>query len=165
MSSKNKQQTTQVQNQNQAYSGTNTYGWMTPPDTADIEAQRNFQFTADPRVPYTFAKTRSNLAESYNNPAGAYSTPALRDAALRASYEDIGQQEGQALREENYARQGLEYAKRADVASMTQPRLVQESQSGTSSGTNNSSGTSVTSQGMLPSIIQGGSAVGSALLL
>lgn len=161
MSSKNKTQTTQTQNQ--SYNGTNTYDWMTPPDTADIANMRDFQFGADPRVPYTFAKTRSNVAESYNNPTGAYSTPALRDAALRASYEDIGQQEGQALREENYARQGLEYAKRADVASLTQPRMVQTGQSGNSSGTN--TGNTVQSQGALPAIIQGGSAVGSALLM
>lgn len=161
MSSRNRQ--TNTQTQNQAYSGTNTYGWMTPPDTGDINAMRDFQFTADPRVPYTFAKTRSNLAESYNNPMGANTTPAIRDAALRASYEDIGQQEGQALREENYARQGLDYARRADVATMTQPRMVQTSQSGTSSGT--SSGNTVQSQGILPSLISGGSAVGSALLM
>lgn len=124
---------------------------------------RDFQFTADPRVPYAFGKARSNIAESYNNPLGGNMTAGLRDAQLRASYEDLGQQEGQALREENYARQGLQYAQRADVANMTQPRMVQTGQAGSSSGT--SSGNTVQSQGALPSIIQGGSAVGSALLM
>jgi hypothetical protein len=161
MSSKNRQQTTQTQNQ--AYNNTSTYGWQTPPDTADIAAQRNFQFSSDPRVPYNFARARANIGATYDSPTGAYTTPAIRDAAMRASYEDLGQQEGQALREEDYARQALEYAKRADVASMTQPRLVQESSSGTSSGT--SSGNTVQSQGALPALIQGGSAVGSALIM
>lgn len=161
MSSKNKQQTTQTQNQ--SYSGTNTYGFMTPPDTADVAAMRGFQFSADPRVPFAFGKARQGIAESYNNPLGGNVTPALRDAQMRASFEDIGQQEAQALREENYARQGLDYARTADVANMTQPRMVQTSQSGNSSGT--SSGNTVQSQGALPGIIQGGSAVGSALLM
>lgn len=161
MSSKNKQQTTQVQNQ--AYNNTSTYGWMTPPGTADIDAMRGFQFSADPRIPNAFARTRANIGATYDSPTGAFVHPAIRDAAMRASYEDVGQQEAQALREENYTRQGLDYARIADVAAMTQPRMVQTSQSGTTSGTNNSNTTQ--SQGALPSLISGGSAVGSALIM
>lgn len=157
-----KKQTTQ-QTQNQSYSGTNQFDWMTPPDTADVQALRGFKFSADPRVPYSFARTRQNIGATYDSPTSAYSHPAVRDAALRASYEDLGQQEAQALREEDYSRQGLNYAQLADVAGMTQPRMVQTGQSGTSSGT--SSGTTVQSQSPLASIIQGGSAVGSALLM
>src|SRR5687768_17165860 len=107
---------TQTQNTTQSQNQTNAFGWMTPPDTADISAMRDFQFTADPRVGYSFARTRRNIGDTYANPMGSYTTPALRDAMLRVNLEDIGQEEGQALREENYARQGLEYAKRADVA-------------------------------------------------
>lgn len=157
MSSKNKQQ----QTQQQQFNNTNTYGWMTPPDTADISAMRGFQFQADPRVPYSFARARQNVGSTYDSPTSGYTTPALRDAATRSQFEDIGQAEGQALREENYARQGLEYARTADVASMTQPRLTQTSSSGTSSGTSNT----VQSQGMLGQAIGGASAVGSALLM
>src|SRR5689334_23110793 len=149
MSSKNKQQTTQTQNQ--AYSNASTYGWMTPPDTTDIANMRDFQFTNDPRVGYSFSRTRQNLKDSYANPFGGNVTPALRDAMQRAGFEDLGQQEAQSLREEDYARQGLEYAKRADVAQMTQPRLVQESQSGTSSGSANTNTVQIPS--MLPSLI------------
>lgn len=161
MSSKNKQQTTQTQNQ--AYTGSSTYNWMTPPDTADIAAMRDFQFGADPRVPHTYARARSDLKESFNNPLGANMTSSLRDAILRSGYENLAQQEGQALREENYARQGLEYAKRADVAGMTQPRIVQTGSSGTSSGS--SSGNVTQSQGVLPSLIGGGSSVGAAMIM
>lgn len=114
-------------------------------------------------MPYSFARTRQNIGATYANPNGAYTHPAIQDAALRASYEDLGQQEAQALREEDYSRQGLNYARTADVANMTQPRMVQTSQSGTSSG--NSTGNTVQSQSPLNSIIQGGSAVGSALLM
>jgi hypothetical protein len=124
---------------------------------------RNFQFSADPRVPYSFARTRQNIGATYDNPLGAYTHPAIRDAAQRASFEDVGQQEAQALREENYTRQGLDYARTADVAAMTQPRIVQQSSSGTSSGTNNANTTQ--SQNPLGSIVQGGSAIGSALIM
>lgn len=126
---------------------------------------RDFQFTADPRVPYTYGKARQNIKESYANPLGANTTASIRDAATRASFEDLGQQEAQALREEDYARQGLNYARTADVANLTQPRMVQTSQSGTSSGTSSGNTNTTQSQGALPSIIQGGSAVGSALLM
>lgn len=157
MSSKNKQQ----QTQQQQFSNVNTYGWMAPPDTADVGAMRNFQFQADPRVGYSFARARQNIGSTYANPIGGNTNPAIRDAAMRAQYEDLGQQEAQAFREENYARQGLEYARTADVASMTQPRLVNERSSGTSSGTSNTT----QSQGALGQVIGGASAVGSALLM
>lgn len=140
---------------------------MTPPDTEDIGRMRNFEFAADPRVGYSFARTRRNLGETYNNPMGSYTTPALRDAMLRVNLEDVGQEEAQALREENYARQGLEYAKRADVAAMTQPRMVQQGSSGTSSGTSTGTGNStvIQSQSPLSSVLQGASAFGSALIM
>lgn len=124
---------------------------------------RGFQFSSDPRVPYSFARTRQNIGATYDSPTGAYIHPAIRDAAQRASFEDLGQQEAQALREENYTRQGLDYARLADVAAMTQPRIVQTSSSGTSSGTSNAN--TVQSQNPLGSIIQGGSAIGSALIM
>lgn len=161
MSSRNKQQ--QTQQQQQSFSNQNTYGWMTPPDTADLQAMRGFQFQADPRVPYAFSRARQNVGATYDSPTSGFMPPSLRDAAMRSQYEDIGQQEGQALREENYARQGLEYARTADVASMTQPRLVNERSSGTSSGTSNSNTNQ--SQGALGSAIGGASTVGAALLM
>lgn len=124
---------------------------------------RGFQFTADPRVPHAFARARRDIGSTYDSPLAASTHPAVRDAAIRAQMEDLGQQEAQALREEDHARQGLNYAQLADVASMTQPRLTQTGQSGSSSGTGTS--TTVQSQSPLASIIQGGSAVGSALLM
>jgi hypothetical protein len=156
-----------TQTQNQAFNNANTYGWMTPPDTEDIGRMRDFEFTADPRVGYSFARTRRNIGDTYANPMGSYTTPALRDAMMRVNLEDIGQEEAQALREENYARQGLDYARRADVAAMTQPRMVQTGGSGTSSGTSTGSGTNTTVQTQSPwnSILQGGSAISSALIM
>lgn len=163
------QQQTQNQSQNQSFSGTNTFDFLTPPDTADIAAQRNFQFQSDPRIGNAFSRNRRNAAESFNNPLGANTTAGLRDATLRASNEDSAQNEAQAYREENYSRQGLDYARLADVAALTQPRMVQTSQSGTSTGTSSGtsvgSGTTTQSQPLLPGLIQGASGVGSALIM
>lgn len=153
----------QTQQQQQSFSNTNTYGWMTPPDTADVGAMRDFKFEQDPRLSYSFARAAQRLGDTYNNPMGGYTTPQLRDARLRAGYEDLAQEEGQAVREDSYARQGLDYARKVDVAGMTQPRLAQTSSSGNSSGT--SSGTIQQTQSPLNSIIQGGSAISSALIM
>lgn len=127
----------------------NQYGWNTPPGTADIEALRNFQFRSDPRLPHTFARARQNVEGTYDNPTGGFTTPQIKDANLRTAYEDIGQQEGQAYREENYGRQGLDYSRLADIAQMTAPRLTQ------TGGT--STGTSQTNPGALDTIMKGAS--------
>lgn len=169
------QQQVQQQQQNSTQSGqfnnVNTYGWEMTPDTADIAAQRGFQFQADPRIGHTFARGRSQARESFHNPLGGYTTPQLRDQILRASDEDSTQQEAQAYREENYGRQALDYARLADVAALTQPRLTQQgssgSSTGTASGTSSGTGSSTSTQSQSPinSIIQGGSAIGSALIM
>lgn len=153
----------QTQQQSQSFANTNTYGWLTPPETADTTAMRDFEFGQDPRLSYNFARAAQRLRDTYNNPMGGYTTPQLRDARLRAGYEDLAQEEGQAIREDSYARQGLDYARTVDVAQMTQPRMAQTSSSGSSSG--NSSGTITQQQSPLNSIIQGGSAIGSALIM
>lgn len=154
----------------QEFSGATTYGWENMPDTADIAAVRNFQYQSDPRIGYSFARSRRNAAESFANPLGGYMTPQIRDAILRAGNADSSQQEAQAYGEENYARQGLEFAKRANLAELTSPRLVTRGTSGRSrgsaSGTSSGTGTSVGTQAtpLLPGIIQGVATVGAGYL-
>ena len=154
---------TQTQQQNTNFANTTAYDWMTPPDTADISAVRDFQFQHDPRISYNFARAAQRIDDTYRNPLGGASTPQIRDASRRASHEDLAQEEAQALREESQGLQGLDYARRVDVAGMTQPRLAQTSSSGTSSGTSNIQGTS--SQNPLGSIISGGSGIAGALIM
>lgn len=146
------------------YQGTNTYGWETPPETADITAMRDFKFEKDPRLPYVFGKARQRNEDSFNNPMGAATSPALRDAILRAGNEEIGQAESQAYREENYGLQGLEYAKKADLAAMTQGRMVQSGQAGSQSG-NSTIQQSQSPMNLLGSAISGGSGIASALIM
>jgi hypothetical protein len=154
---------TQTQQQNTNFANTTAYDWMTPPDTADISAVRNFQFQHDPRISYNFARAAQRIGDTYRNPLGGATTPQIRDADLRSRYGDLATEEAQAQREENYGLQGLDYARRVDVAGMTQPRLAQTSQSGSSSGTSNIQGTSSTNP--LGSIISGGSGITGALIM
>lgn len=149
------------QQQQQSTTTANTYGWQQTPEWTGLAEMRDFEFQADPRISYNFARAANRMRDTYANPLGAYTTANLRDATLRAGIEDLAQEEGQATREENYARQALEYAKRSDVANLSQPRFVQ------TGGTSNSSGTSTTQQSQNPvnSIIGGASAMGSAMLM
>lgn len=152
-----KGQTTQTQNQ--TTSSANTYGWQTPPDTADTTALRNFQFQHDPRIDYSFARGRQNMANTYANPLGGATTPQLRDATLRAGYEDSAQQNAQADAEENYGFQGMKYGQASDLAHLTAPRLTQTGGSSTGSGV-----TTVQQPFDWSSVISGGASMGSALL-
>lgn len=149
------------QQQQSTTQSTNTYGFLPPPNTGDIDAVRNFQFSHDPRVPYSFGRAMERARDTYANPLGANSTQAIRDASLRATSEDLGQQEAQAYAEEGRSLQGLDFARLMDIANLTQPRLVQTGGTSSSSGTASGS----TSQNPLNSIVQGGSAIGSALIL
>lgn len=165
----NRTQQTQTQNQTQNQTATtaNTYGHVPGAQSADIDAARNFQFSHDPRIPYTFARAMERVRDTYANPLGGATTPQLRDATLRAASEDIGQQEGQAYAEEGRSLQGLDFARLMDVAQMTAPRFVQTGGTSNSSGTSSgsSSGTSTQSQNPLNAIASGGSSIGSALIM
>jgi hypothetical protein len=79
----------------------------------------------------------------------------MKDATLRAAYEDIGQEEGQAYREENQGMQGMKYAQLADVAQMSAPRTVQTG--GTSTGTGSGTSTSQTNPSPLDTVMRGAS--------
>lgn len=125
--------------QSSTSSTTNTFGFQAPPDTADVQAMRDFKFQSDPRIGYTYGRQRNQAHESFQSPTGGYTTPQLRDATLRASDEDSAQNEAQAYREENYGRQAIDYGRLADIAQMTAPRMVQTSGSTTGTGTSQTS--------------------------
>lgn len=155
--SKTKTSQQQQQTGTSTFANTSTYDWLTPPETADMQAVRDFKFKGDPRLPYTFARAFQRAKDTYDNPLGGATTPQIRDAVLRATAEDIGQEEGQAYREENFGLQGLNYAQKSDVAQMTSPRLAQTGSSGTGASSGSSTGTSVqtSNPGVLNTVVQG----------
>lgn len=170
MSKGAKTTTTQTGTQSGTQSGasTNTFGYMQPPDTPDIQGLRGFEFQSDPSSPYRTARAHESLHNSYLNPYGAYTTPAIRDAALRTGDMNINQQAGQQSAEDNYNLQGQRYGQRLALAGMTAPQMVQTggSYSGNSSGMSSGTGTSQQSGGLgqmiLQQAIQGGAQAATA---
>lgn len=141
-----KQQTTQTQ--------ANTYAWQSPPESADVNSIREWKPQIDPSLSYSFGRARRALSDSFDNPQGAYTTPAVRDAQQRAGNERLAESEAQAMRGGYADVNNQEMVKRMGLAELTNPRLVQTG--GSSTGTSQQSG------GLWPSIIGGAAGVGAA---
>jgi hypothetical protein len=113
----------------------NDYGWMTAPETADTATLRSMvaPITPDPSIPYAFAAQRQRLGNSFNNPLGAYTSPAVRDAVGRSAGKALGMEERVASELSRRAAQETAFGQQAHIAQMTDPRLVQTGGSSTGS--------------------------------
>lgn len=146
---KTTQQTTQA----------NTYDYKTPKDTPDTSTLRDLNLTeTDPGIGYTYGAAKQRIGESFNNPYGAYTTPAIREATERSAYGDLAQQEGAATQEAAFQNRGLDLARKQALAGMTAPTLVQ------TGGSFNGTGTQQQTGGVLNQIIGGVASAGSAAL-
>lgn len=157
MSSKSKQTTQQTQSQ--SYNNQNTYGYMPGAQSPDIDALRDFKFNVDPSIASAFGSAKNRIANTFNSPTGGSYSPEMRDAMLRSSYRDLGQQQAETHSGAYNATQGQQFGAKAAVASMTAPKFVQTGGSGTGTGT--SSGTSTMSQPMWGDLASG-AAMGAA---
>lgn len=170
MSKKSKTQQTQnqqtQQQQQSAYQNTNTFDWMKPPETSDVQSLRDFKFTADPRIGYVYGNARNQAANSFNNPLGGSYSPQMRDQIMRSTISDLGQKEAQAYSEANQGLQGAQFAQRSALAAMTAPRIVQTGASGVGSGSSSGSsigtGTAVQTQPIWGDLLMGGMTGGAA---
>lgn len=153
---KNKQQT---QQQQQSYSN-NTYGFLNVPETADIKAVRDFQPQIDPSISYSFARARNDLKNRFDNPLGADTPAAVRDAIQWSGERELQQEEAQKLREAADDLNNRELSKRLAVAGLTDPKLVQTG--GTAGGTSNGM-TMTNSGGGLGGFLSGAAGIGLAL--
>lgn len=165
-----KQTTTTTGASNTTSNVANTFGQISPlddPRFADAVGKvGGMQFEHDPRISNAYARERTNLASTYNNPMGGFYSPQLKDAILASKGEDITQRESEALREENQGFQGMKYAQAHDVASFSAPKTVQTGGSSTSTGTSSGNSNAVLKEPFsIDPFIQGGSAMGSALLM
>lgn len=159
-------QGTQQQSGNQSQDFSNRYGWEQTPDSADITALRGYREQIDPSIGAQHSRRSTNLRNSFQNPLGAHTTPAMRDAMLRSGEGELEQDYGQAQRQGYSDAQGRTGQRLAGLASLTAPTMVQTG--GTSSGTYSGSGsnTGETSQTtpMLPQILGGAASIGAAAL-
>jgi hypothetical protein len=94
-------------------------------ESPDIQTLRGTQFQMDPSIPYRAAAAKRNLYNTYQNPTGGYTTPAMQDMALRAGNRQIDEQAAQQARVGQYDVNQQNFQKNAYLASLTAPPLVQ----------------------------------------
>jgi hypothetical protein len=137
----------------------NTYTQIAPVRTAEVDALSKMKAVADPSIPFAYGKMRQAQADSFNNPLGSATTPAVREASARATNQSLAQMEAQAQEESQFNADNANFGRQATVAGFTQPQTVQ------------SGGTQTTTQqggfwgGLLQSAIGAGSNVGAAAMM
>jgi hypothetical protein len=145
---KKRTETTQNQTQN------NTFGYVPAQITPEMEAVKNMKAQTDPTIPYRYANLRQQNADSFNNPLGSYTTPAVREAAQRVSNQRLAMDEAQATAESQYNADNENYNRAANYAQITAPRFVQTGGSSTGTSTQTQSG------GLLGDILGGAIGIG-----
>jgi len=107
---------------------TNSYQYLTPPSTpATTQLQSMVQSPTqiDPSIPYSYGREREDYQNTFQNPLGAYTSPAVRDAAQRVMGERLSEGESAAEQSSRLASQGQAFGQQATVAGLTAPQLVQ----------------------------------------
>lgn len=137
MGSKTKSKTDQKQT---SYS-TNTYGLGPQTNSADIQQLRGMVANpneVDPTIAYGYARARQDSDNSFRNPLGAYTTPAVRDAAGRSAGRAINQEAAVATSAGRREAQDRAFQQQSYIAGLTAPPVVQTggSSTGTVQGTN-----------------------------
>jgi hypothetical protein len=156
------------------FTGTTGYDWFQNPGSEDITALRGYKEQIDPAIGAQHSRRQTNLRASYSNPLGQYTTPAMRDAALRSQEGELEQDYGQAQRNAYSDQQGRTGQRMAGLAALTAPQLQQTGSTGATtessttsgdySGSGTNTGSTTQSQPLLPSILGAGASVGAAAL-
>lgn len=110
---------------------TNTYGYMTPPDTPDVTAYRDLtKQGADFSSPiiHQFARGEEGIQ---NQIFEGDLNPAVRDQIKRSQLFNLRMDKGAALSDAKMREHGYKTGNYANLASMTSPRLVQTGGTGT----------------------------------
>ncbi len=104
----------------------NTYGYQPGADSADIRALRDTpKATADPSIPFQYAKLRASQANSFSNPLGSYTNAATREASGRVTNEALSQEQAVAQQQSQIGADNQNYARGATLAGITMPQFVQ----------------------------------------
>lgn len=93
-------------------------------NTADIEAARNFSFTQDPTTPYIYGNERKAIKQTYRNPLGAYRTPYMQEASLKADLADNADRQSVAMQGDHQRLQQQQFGQRMGLAELTAPRTT-----------------------------------------
>lgn len=119
----------------QTSSGTTavTYGYQTPPETADLIKLRGAKFEVDPGLHAEYGNLRNRVDKAAHDPMGAAYNPQVAGQQRSSAMERLGQEEAQAYREGQFDVNKLNFARDSAVANMTHPVLTQTG--GSSTGT------------------------------
>lgn len=104
---------------------TNTPGWSTPPATPQSTALEGMVGKADFATPIRnqYARAKQNLGRSYVNPLGSFTTPHVRDIALREQNMGLDTGLGMALGDAALQNQQNTFNQQGMVAQLAQPRM------------------------------------------
>lgn len=105
-----------------------TYGWQTPPVTADTQAVREaarkpVDYSAAVRRAYAWRKSQRD--RTYNDLLGGNTTPGLRTAMKKEDDDTFAQAMGLDLANAAQSSSADEFQRLAAVQGMTAPHLVQ----------------------------------------
>jgi hypothetical protein len=117
---------------------TNTFGYVPAQVTKEMQAVIDMKAQKDPTIPYRSAAQREDLANSYSNPLGSYTTPAVREAVNRSAGQRLAMDEAQANAESQFNVDNENYNRAVTGANLSAPRFVQTG--GSSTGTTTQSG-------------------------
>lgn len=150
---KNTSQTTTSQNTSQtgnsSFNNNYTYGQIQPESNQYIDAYANWRPEMDPNIGFRGATARNRLNKLYNNLAGGFVTPQMRDRLIASGNRDIDQQSAIEGRQGQFDVNQQRGGQLGSLAALMAPRIVSTGSSGTgqSSSTGTMSGTSNTEVG------------------
>lgn len=99
---------------------TNTYTQL--PVTPQVtQLQSMASQGSDPSIPFAYAQRREDINNSFQNPLGAYTSPAVRDASHRVANERMSIDESEAVKASKFNTDQANFGRQATVAGLTQP--------------------------------------------
>lgn len=119
--------------------------------------------SADPSIPYMAGAARQELENSYNNPLGSYTSPAVHEALDRSAGQRLAMDAATATQASQREADNINYGRRAGEAAALAPQLIQTG--GSSSGSGTMQGTQTQSGGFWSGLLTaaiGGAAQGLA---
>lgn len=106
----------------------NKYEWMQKPEWGDLKALRDWNPQADPSIGFNFGRQRNDFERSFVAPTGSYQTPELREQQMRSGIQQIGQNEAQARREDQFDQNRMKLGQLSTAAGLSAPELTNTKQ-------------------------------------
>jgi hypothetical protein len=130
-------------NKDRSFETNRNFEWMQTPSWKGLDDYANYDLgdqLLNPQLDYQFADSARSLKESYNSPYGSEANADERTQGYRDSLERLGEQRGVALEQAGFDRKKLELQRRADIAGLMKPQLLNTKEFGYGEKQSNGSG-------------------------